>query len=416
MLIRSLVFAWAVAKFAVPLSPNQYEGKDIATLFSTVMNSKLPQVGTTIFTVMSAIAHEYGSINLGQGFPGFPIDERLSKLVEKYISKGYNQYAPMAGVKELRHILSAKIEKLYGHRYNEDTEITITSGATQAIYTAITALVHPEDEVILFAPAYDCYAPAVELNGGTPIWVDLKYPDYSINWEYVAKRINHKTRMIILNSPHNPSGACLSENDMKQLEKIVSDTNIILLSDEVYEHIIFDGQPHQSVARYPKLAAQSIAVYSFGKTFHATGWKIGYICGPETYMREFRKVHQFNVFSVNTPIQYAIAEYMEDENTYLYLPKFYQKKRDLFLGVIKDSKFKYTPSAGTYFQCLSYDGLFEEKDTDFAIRMTKEFKITGIPCSTFYPDHLDEKVLRFCFAKDDETLIAAGKILNTLGT
>lgn len=379
-----------------------------------MINSKLPNIGTTIFTTMSALANEVGALNLGQGFPGFSIDMKLGKLVEKYISKGFNQYAPMAGVKELRDLLSHKIEKLYGHRYDADTEITITSGGTQAIYTAITALVHEGDEVILFAPAYDCYAPAIELNGGKPVWVDLTYPDYKTNWEYVKKLINHRTRMIVLNTPHNPSGTCMSEEDMKQLEKLVSGTDIIILSDEVYEHIVFDGAQHQSVARFPKLAAQSLCVYSFGKTFHHTGWKMGYICGPATYMQEFRKVHQFNVFSVNTPVQYALAEYMEDESTYLNLPAFYQKKRDLFLDSIKGSRFKYTPSAGTYFQGLCYEGMFDEKDTALAIRLTKEFKIASIPCSVFYPDHLDEKVLRFCFAKDDKTLIEAGKVLSKI--
>lgn len=377
-----------------------------------MISSKLPNTGTTIFSVMSALANEEGAINLGQGFPGFQMDMKLGKLVEKYISKGYNQYAPMPGVKELRDIISAKIEKLYGHRYDAGSEITITSGGTQAIFTAITALVREGDEVILFSPAYDCYAPAIELNGGIPVWIDLKFPDYEIDWEKVKKFINHKTRMILLNTPHNPSGTCASEGDMKQLEKLVADSNIIVLSDEVYEHIVYDEALHQSASRFPKLAERSLCVYSFGKTFHNTGWKMGYICGPEEFMTEFRKVHQYNVFSVNTPIQYALAEYMEDESTYLGLSKFYQQKRDLFLDAIKNSRFSFTPAAGTYFQCLNYAAISDEKDSDFAIRLTKEFKVASIPCSAFYPDHLDEKVLRFCFAKSEDTLKKAGEILS----
>ncbi len=379
-----------------------------------MIQSKLPHVGTTIFTVMSKLAAEVGAVNLGQGFPGFQMDMHLGKLVEKYISKGFNQYAPMQGVLELRQLLSAKIKKMYGHEYSAADEITITAGGTQAIYTAITALVHEGDEVILFAPAYDCYAPAIELNGGKSIWYNLQYPDYKVNWEQVKKLVNHRTRMIIINTPHNPSGTCLSGDDMMQLEKIIAGSDIILLSDEVYEHIVFDGLQHESVARYPKLAAQSLAVFSFGKTFHNTGWKMGYICGPAELMTEFRKVHQFNVFSCNTPVQYALAEYMEDENKYLSLPKFYEAKRNFFLNEIKQSRFKFTASAGTYFQSLCYEGMFDEKDTDLAIRLTKEFKIASIPCSVFYPDHLDENVLRFCFAKEDEVLERAGKILNNI--
>lgn len=376
--------------------------------------SKLPNVGTTIFTTMSKLATEVGAVNLGQGFPGFAMDMQLGKLVEHHINKGHNQYAPMPGVLELRQLLAAKIKKMYGHEYAAADEITITAGGTQAIYTAITALVQEGDEVILFAPAYDCYAPAVELNGGKCVWYNLQYPEYKVNWEQVKKLVNHRTRMIVINTPHNPTGTCLSSNDMRELEKIVSGTDIIILSDEVYEHIVFDGQQHQSVARYPKLAAQSMAVYSFGKTFHNTGWKMGYICGPAELMNEFRKVHQFNVFSCNTPVQYALADYMQDENKYLALPKFYEEKRNYFLNEIKNSRFKFSPSAGTYFQSLCYQGMFEEKDTDLAIRLTKEFKIASIPCSVFYPDQLDEKVLRFCFAKDEEVLAQAGSILRNI--
>jgi methionine aminotransferase len=379
-----------------------------------MIKSKLPNVGTTIFTVMSKLAVENNAVNLGQGFPGFQMDNRLSDLVHHYMIKGFNQYAPMQGVVELRRTLSEKIEKAYGHAYDWNDEITITAGGTQAIYTAITALVHEGDEVILFAPAYDCYAPAIELNGGKPIWVELNFPDYSIDWEHVKKVINHRTRMIVINSPHNPSGRCLSANDMKILEKIVDGTDIVVLSDEVYEHIIFDGQRHESIARYPKLAAQSMAVFSFGKTFHNTGWKMGYIVGPNELMREFRKVHQFNVFSCNTPVQYALHDYMQDENTYLTLPAFYQEKRDYFLSLIAGSRFTWKPAAGTYFQSLSYRGISDEADTDLAIRLTKEFKIASIPCSVFYPDKLDEQVLRFCFAKENAILEEAASILKSI--
>lgn len=376
------------------------------------MQSKLPHIGTTIFSQMSKLSVEQNAVNLGQGFPGFSIDMHLGKLVEKYIRKGHNQYAPMQGVSELRQIISQKIEKSYGHRYDFNEEITITAGGTQAIYTAITALVHEGDEVILFSPAYDCYSPAVELNGGSCVWVELYYPEYKINWEQLQKKINHRTKMIIINTPHNPSGTCLTREDMLQLEKIVVGSDICVLSDEVYEHLVFDQGRHESVTRFPALAAQSMVVYSFGKTFHNTGWKMGYICGPAQWMNEFRKVHQFNVFSCNTPVQYALAEYMEDESKYTGLANFYQEKRDFFLDGISDSRFNFSPTQGTYFQLLSYDGMYKEKDTDLAIRFTKDYKIASIPCSAFYPDHLDQHVLRFCFAKDEETLSRAARILS----
>ncbi len=376
--------------------------------------SKLPQVGTTIFTTMSKLAQESGAINLGQGFPGFEMDASLGKLVGKYIQRGMNQYAPMPGLLELRTILSQKIEKSYGYVYDPESEITITAGATQAIFTAITALVHEGDEVIVFAPAYDCYAPAILLNGGKPIWIDLTYPEYRINWEHVKRRMSHKTRMIIINSPHNPTGTSMSDEDMLQLQKIVKDTEVIVLSDEVYEHILFDSRKHYSVACYPELARRSMSVYSFGKTFHTTGWKVGYICGAERLMNEFRKVHQYNVFSVNTPIQYALAEYMEDESTYLQLPQFYEHKRDVFLSALQDSRFSFQPAQGTYFQCLSYANFSDQKDLEFAHQLTVEHGVASIPCSAFYPDHMDEGVLRFCFAKDEDTLFKAGKLLSRL--
>jgi methionine aminotransferase len=379
-----------------------------------MIESKLPTVGTTIFTVMSKLAAEHGAINLGQGFPGFMMDHKLIDLVAFFMKQGFNQYAPMPGVQRLREVISNKMLTTYGKKFNPETEVTITSGGTQALFTAITALVHQDDEVILFSPAYDCYAPAVEVNGGKCVWVELQWPDYRINWDHVRKLVNHKTRMILINTPHNPTGAIFQNEDMLQLSQITKGTDIIVLSDEVYEHIVFDQHEHQSVARFPELADRSLIVYSFGKTFHATGWKMGYICGPENLMKEFRKVHQYNVFSCNTPIQFALAEYMEDAQTYGQLPSFYQKKRDLFLELIQGSSFKVIPSAGTYFQLLSYESISKERDTDFAIRLTKEHGITGIPCSVFYPDHQDHKVLRFCFAKEDDELIRAAAIIKSI--
>lgn len=379
-----------------------------------MVQSKLPGVGTTIFSVMSALAQEHGAVNLGQGFPNFDMDMALVDLVHDKMRRGFNQYAPMQGVPALREALSAKIERMYGHRYDAQNEITITAGGTQAIYTAITALVHEGDEVILFAPAYDCYAPAIELCGATPVWYNLTYPHYTPQWEEVKKLINHRTRMIVINTPHNPSGTVWSKEDMLELEKIVSGTDIIVLSDEVYEHLIFDGEEHQSVARFPQLARQSMAVYSFGKTFHTTGWKMGYITGPAQWMVEFRKVHQFNVFSVMAPVQHALADYLADANTYLSLPHFYQQKRDLFLSGLEGSRFSWEPAKGTYFQLLRYNAISGESDTDLAVRLTREFKITAIPCSVFYPEAIDEKVLRFCFAKDDATLATAASILKTI--
>jgi methionine transaminase len=375
------------------------------------IKSKLPHTGTTIFTVMSKLAAENNAVNLGQGFPNFPMDQALVDLVHKHMSAGRNQYSPMAGVAELRQAVSSKIQKLYNHTYNPETEITITAGATQAIYTAITAFIHPGDEVLLFAPAYDCYAPAIELCGGIPVWINLHYPDYAIDWNEVSSKMNDKTRMIIVNTPHNPSGTILSDADMQQLEIVVSNKNCIVLSDEVYEHIVFDGHSHQSASLYPNLASQSLVVASFGKTFHCTGWKTGYIAGPESLMSEFRKVHQYNVFVCNTPIQYAIAEYLQDEKSYLHLSSFYQTKRDFFNERISGSRFSWKPSQGTYFQSLCYDKITYESDSEFAIRLTRELKITGIPCSVFYPEGLDERVLRFCFAKDDATLERAATIL-----
>ena len=379
--------------------------------FPSVVRSKLPNTGTTIFTTMSAMSSEYDAINLSQGFPDFPCSDRLIDLVYQKMKEGYNQYAPMQGVPALRHALANKIELIYSVRYDPETEITITAGGTQAIYSAISALVNDGDEVILFTPAYDCYVPAIELNGGRPISIQLTPPEYSINWEDVKKVISQKTRMIIINTPHNPSGSVLGKDDLDQLEKLTKDTEIVILSDEVYEHIIFDQLKHRSVMGRPLLAARSFAVFSFGKTFHATGWKLGYCVGPENLMKEFRRVHQFQVFCANTPIQTALAEYLEHPEEYEYLSKFYEEKRDIFLDSVKDSRFSFVPSRGTYFQLLGYSQITDERDVDFAVRVTQEHRVGCIPVSVFYYKETDHKVLRFCFAKSEDTLKRAAERL-----
>lgn len=380
--------------------------------YPNLVLSKLPKVGTTIFSVMSKLAAEHKAINLSQGFPDFHCNEELISLVNKNMVAGNNQYAPMPGLPALREVLAQKTEELYKAKYDPETEITITAGATQAIFTAITAIIREDDEVIIFEPAYDCYQPAIELNGGKTIYLQLKAPGYYIDWEEVKKVISHRTKMIIINTPHNPTGSILSADDMKQLEKLTKDTDIVIISDEVYEHIIFDGKPHQSVARFPKLAQRSFIISSFGKTFHATGWKVGYCVAPQNLMAEFRKVHQFLVFSVNSPIQFALAEYLQNKENYLQLGRFYQDKRDHFINQIKNPKFSYTPAAGTYFQLLSYKG--KEKDTDYAMRLTKEFGIASIPVSAFYHEKTNNNVLRFCFAKREETLDKAVEIINNI--
>lgn len=382
------------------------------TEYPSLIKSKLPKVGTTIFTIMSQLANENKAINLSQGFPDFESSDELIDLVTNAMKEGFNQYAPMTGVLELREQIAQKIENLYGAKYHPDSEITITAGATQAIYTAIAATITEGDEVIIFTPAYDCYEPAIELNGGKTVFVQMHAPNYKIDWEDVKKLINQRTKMIIINTPHNPTGTILEEEDMLALEKMVADTDIIILSDEVYEHIIFDNKKHQSAAKFSRLMERSFIVSSFGKTFHNTGWKMGYCVAPENLMKEFRKAHQFIVFSVNTPMQYALAEYLKNENNYLSLNSFYQQKRDYFVDLIKDSKFEILPSKGTYFQLLSYKNISEEKDTDFAVRLTKENGIASIPVSVFYQKNIDEKILRFCFAKKEETLMKAAEIIN----
>lgn len=382
--------------------------------FPGLIKSKLPKVQTTIFTVMSRLAHEHQAINLSQGFPDFESDDALKDLVHLAMKKGHNQYAPMAGLMELREQIAIKTQNLYGTIYHPDTEITVTAGATQAIYTAISAVIHEGDEVIIFTPAYDCYEPAVEMNGGRAAIVQLRAPDYKIDWTHVRKLINPRTKMIIINTPHNPTGTMLNKEDFIALEKLIANTDIILLSDEVYEHIVFDDNKHYSAAMFPKLAERSFIVASFGKTFHNTGWKLGYCIAPEMLMNEFRKVHQYIVFSVNTPMQYALAEYLKNENNYLRLGSFYQQKRDFFINAIRNSKFEIIPSKGTYFQLLGYKKIFHEKDTDFAVSLTVDYKIASIPISVFYNQHLDDKMLRFCFAKKTETLAKAAEILNKI--
>ncbi|MEE9361806.1 MAG: methionine aminotransferase [Cellulophaga sp.] len=384
------------------------------SVFQNKFHSKLPNVQTTIFTIMSKMAHDYEAINLSQGFPNFPSDPKLISEVSKAMRDGYNQYAPMQGIYSLRETISEKMNLLYGKTYHPESEITVTVGATQAIFTAITAFIRPKDEVILFKPAYDCYEPAIEVNGGVPILVQLQGKKYTIDWNLVKQKITDKTKMIILNTPHNPTGTIIGKSDLVQLQELVKDTNIIILSDEVYEHIIFDGEQHQSIALYPELAKRAFICASFGKTFHNTGWKMGYCVAPKELMHEFQKVHQFNVFCVNHPMQKAFASYLKTPENYLSLPNFYQKKRDLFLNCIRTSRFKFTPSKGTYFQLLEYADITNEKDVDFAKRLCQEFKLAAIPISVFNINNQDHKQLRFCFAKTDETLEKAAAILSSI--
>ncbi|MCH2022534.1 MAG: methionine aminotransferase [Saprospiraceae bacterium] len=375
------------------------------------IKSKLPNLGTTIFSVMSALSNQYNAINLSQGFPNFDCDERLKKLVASYINRGYNQYCPMTGAAPLVERLAIKIQQLYGIEYDPKNEINITSGATQAIFSTIHAFIHSGDEVIIVEPAYDCYQPSILLAGGVVVPYQIKAPDWKIDWKEFEKLLSPKTRMIILNTPHNPSGSILEDNDFLSLQKIVKDTDIVILSDEVYEHMVFDDKKHCSILEYPALRKRSLATFSFGKTLHATGWKLGYIVGDATLMHEFRKIHQFDVFTSNTPFQYAIADYLEDESTYLDLPNFFQTKRDFFLNSIEQSPFKYLPSSGTYFQVADYSDISDEPDTEFARRMTIEYGVAVIPISVFYHNNLDNRVVRFCFAKTEDVLQKAAEMI-----
>lgn len=378
------------------------------------ISSRLPDVGTTIFTIMSKMAADHRAINLSQGFPDFAIDEKLIGLVNQFMLEGQNQYAPMPGLPALRESIADIISQTYQRTVNAETEITVTAGGTQAIFSIISAFINPGDEVILFDPAYDSYDPAIRLSGGIPVQINLRYPDFSIDWDHVTSRITAKTKMIMINTPHNPSGAVLGEQDLKTLETLALKHNLIVLSDEVYERLIFDGIEHQSVLRYPALASQSLAVFSFGKTFHATGWKVGYVVGPEYLMKEMRKTHQFIVFSVNTPVQWALSKYLKNSANYLNLGNFYQKKRDFFLEQIKGSSWEILPCNGSYFQLLSYKNFSSKPDVEMAEELTKKFKVASIPVSVFYKDKTDNKLLRFCFAKKEETIEAAVKILRRI--
>ncbi|MDP2686363.1 MAG: methionine aminotransferase [Aequorivita sp.] len=377
-----------------------------------MIKSKLPNIENSIFSVMSKMAVEHKALNLSQGFPNFPSDPALNALVDQAMSDGFNQYAPMPGDFELRMEISKKIETLHTHFYNPENEIIITAGATQAIFTIIAATINKGDEVIIFTPAYDCYAPTVELFGGKIVPIQLRPPFYSPDWQEVADKISSKTKMVIINSPHNPTGMLLSEEDMLQLQELTEKNDLLVLSDEVYEHIIFDGNVHQSASKFEALAERSFVTASFGKTFHNTGWKMGYCAAPEHLMKEFQKVHQFVVFCVNHPIQKALATYLKDPEHYLKLPDFYWQKRDFFLNLMEGSNFKIIPSKGTYFQMLDFSEISNESDIAFAERLTKEFKIATIPTSVFNEGKKDFKQIRVCFAKTDETLANAAKILN----
>ena len=379
-----------------------------------MINSKLPNISTSIFAKMSKMATEHHALNLSQGFPNFPSDPALNALVDNAMRDGFNQYAPMPGDFELRMEISKKIETLHNRFYNPETEITITAGATQAIFTIIAATIGKGDEVIIFTPAYDCYAPTVELFGGKIVPIQLKPPFYAVDWQEVSDKISSKTKMIIINSPHNPSGMLFSKEDMLQLQDLAEKNNLLVLSDEVYEHIIFDGNAHQSASKFEALAERSFITASFGKTFHNTGWKMGYCAAPENLMKEFQKVHQFVVFCVNHPIQKALATYLKDKSHYLKLADFYQQKRDFFLHLMEGSNFKIIPSKGTYFQMLDFSEISNENDIAFAERLTKEFKIATIPTSVFNEGKKDFKQIRVCFAKTDETLAEAAKILKQL--
>lgn len=378
------------------------------------IKSKLPTVGTTIFTVMSKLAADLGAINLSQGFPDFDCDPALVDAVATHMRNGRNQYAPMQGVLALRQAIAAKFRDLYGVTYDPDTEVTVTSGATEAIFDAVAAVVHPGDEVIVFEPVYDSYVPAIDVSGGKAVVVSLRYPDYRIPWDEVRAAITPRTRMIMLNSPHNPTATILSATDMTELSRVVDGTSIAILSDEVYEHIVFDGMRHESMARYDALRMRSFIVGSFGKTYHVTGWKVGYVVAPAALTTEFRKVHQFVTFSTNTPIQHALADFLSEKRGYPDLSSFYQRKRDLFLDAIKGSRWKPLPSRGTYFQLLDYSAITDEPDMDFAMRLTKEHGVASIPTSAFLYKQPAPLALRFCFAKKDETLRTAAERLREL--
>jgi methionine transaminase len=370
-------------------------------------HSKLPHIGTTIFTVMSKLAADHQAINLSQGFPGFGCDQYLLELVSKYMAQGFNQYAPMSGVPQLKSRVAEKFQRCYGIVYEPEEEVTIVSGATESIYAAITCLVEKGDEVIILEPAYDSYSPAVLLCGGVPVFVPLRLPDFSVDWEKVKAAITDRTRAIMVNTPHNPSGYVWTLQDLNKLAELIRDKEIYIVSDEVYEHIIFDGRSHLPVSHHPELYSRTFVCGSFGKTFHVTGWKLGYCLAPKELTLEFRKIHQFITFSSATPLQYALAEYLEDPKPYQELPAFYQRKRDLFCEGLKETRFKFTPAQGSFFQLVSYGHFSDEPDYDMAVNMTKQLGVACIPVSVFYNDKKDYKLLRFCFAKKEEELLKA---------
>jgi methionine transaminase len=372
-----------------------------------IIQSKLPNTATSVFTIMSGLANQHNAINLGQGFPDYQMSEELVAKVNEVMIKGFNQYVPMQGYMPLRESIAEKVGFLYGTKISPDTQITITPGGTYAIYTALTTVLQPGDEVILFEPAYDSYIPNVEINGARPVFIDLKFPEYKIDWNEVRSKITPKTKLIMLNSPHNPTGAVLNEADMKELRSIVKDTNIFILSDEVYEHLIFDNIPHQSILRYPELLERSFVCFSFGKTYNCTGWKLGYCISSAETMAEFRKVHQFNCFCCHTPSQVALAEFLKNKEAYLSLSGIMQQKRDYFTELMKQTKFDMLNSSGSYFICAKYNRISDEGDKEFAIRITKEYGVATIPVSAFYKAGTDNKVVRFCFSKKNETLETA---------
>lgn len=381
---------------------------------SLEIHSRLPDVGTTIFTIMSKMAADLGAINLSQGFPDFPIDEKIVGLVNKYMVGGHNQYAPMPGVPALGTAVENVVQRTYRLPIQKEKHLTITAGATEAIFAAISAFINPGDEVILFDPSYDSYDPAIRLNGGIPIHLELRPPAFGIDWDEVRNSITTRTRMIMINTPHNPTGSILRDSDLRALEEIVLHHGLIVVSDEVYERIIFDGNIHESVLRYPGLFSQSVVVFSFGKTFHATGWKVGYAVAPEALTTEIRKTHQFITFSVNTPVQLAIAEYLEEPSHYESLGRFFERKRDFFLEQIEGSPFVPIPSYGSYFQLVSYEGFSGLPEYEMAVDITQRHGVASIPVSVFYRSRRNQNLLRFCFAKKDETLARAGEILRKI--
>ncbi|MBB3121250.1 pyridoxal phosphate-dependent aminotransferase [Pseudoduganella violacea] len=378
-------------------------------LLTPALTTRLPAVGTTVFTRMSALAVQHGAVNLGQGFPDFACEPKLVDMVTEAMKAGFNQYPLLAGAPVLRQAIVDKIAAIYGHQYDVNSEITVTSGATQALTTTILCCVHPGDEVIVIEPAYDSYLPAIELAGGVPVLVQMEVgaDGYSVPWDKLTRAVTPKTRLIVVNTPHNPTGSVLRAADMQALADIVRGTNILILSDEVYEHMVYDGERHESMSRYPELAARSFVVSSFGKTYHVTGWKVGYVAAPAPLMVEFRKVHQYNVFTTNTPMQHGIASYMADPKPYLELPAFYQRKRDLFRDGLQGSRFELLPADGTYFQCVRYDAISSQSEAEFAEWLTSEIKVAAIPVSAFYRQGKESGIVRFCFAKKDETLALA---------